>query len=106
MEGIQRILVVDDDPTWREILSDSLRERGTEVEVCESVEEAREAIQSGRFAEIITDGLDGRWTDVVECAGDSLVTLLSMNHSYEEEAGRRGVRFKDKMNVEIDKLFG
>ena len=48
-----RIMVVDDEPDIRLVLSRILKKRGYEVEVCGSAEEAIERLRSGNTPELI-----------------------------------------------------
>jgi CheY-like chemotaxis protein len=50
-----RILVVEDDPTWQEILREGLIEMGYLVEIATSFNEARSKLQSGGFSLITID---------------------------------------------------
>ncbi len=59
----QSVLVVDDDPVMREMVSDMLGERGFDVGLAESAREALEKIADRDFACVLTDlqmpGMDG-----------------------------------------------
>ncbi len=48
-----RIMIVDDEPDIRLVLSRILKKRGYEVEMCESAEEAIEKLRSGNTPELI-----------------------------------------------------
>jgi two-component system alkaline phosphatase synthesis response regulator PhoP len=48
-----KIMVVDDEPDIRMVLSRILKKRGYEVELCESAEEAIEKLRSGNLPELI-----------------------------------------------------
>lgn len=50
-----RVLVVEDEPIWQEILQDTLQDTGCLVEVAGSFSEARHKLQSGRFNLITID---------------------------------------------------
>lgn len=53
--GLRRFLVVDDEPTFAEMLGDLLRDHGAEVEVAISCGQAFEKVQRGHFDALITD---------------------------------------------------
>ncbi len=48
-----RVMVVDDEPDIRMVLSKMLRKRGYEVELCESAEEALELLSTGKLPDVI-----------------------------------------------------
>ena len=48
-----RILVVDDEPDIRMVVSKILKKRGYDVELCESAEEALEKLRSGEAPDMI-----------------------------------------------------
>ncbi len=70
-----------------------------------SVQEAKEVLREGEFSIIITDGLDGKWEEVVESAG-KIPVVLCTNHDYlnpgadsfEAAAEEKGVRFLGKLD--------
>lgn len=53
--GLRRFLVVDDEPTFAEMLGEILRDHGAEVAVAVSCGEVFEQVQRTRFDALITD---------------------------------------------------
>jgi CheY-like chemotaxis protein len=66
-----RILAVDDHEGWRYTLGEGLAALGLEHEVVGDTDTAVERLQTGAFTGVITDGLDGDWTRVVEAAREA-----------------------------------
>jgi len=53
------VLVVDDDPGWRVLISDELKEAGYDVRLASTLEEAREYLQQEQIALVVLDLLFG-----------------------------------------------
>lgn len=101
---LERILVVEDDPDYREEYANALRKRGIDVVSVSSAGEAIEALKKGKFTRIITDGLRGRCKTVVELAQEKKlpIKVISNNPLIEyqlQEQGIKGFTFIDKSSI-------
>lgn len=55
----RKVLIVDDERDWREILSELYVDEGIEIVTVGSLGEAKKALIEGGFTEVLTDGLEG-----------------------------------------------
>ncbi|HEU4966725.1 MAG TPA: hypothetical protein VFT53_04555 [Candidatus Saccharimonadales bacterium] len=69
MQADARILVVDDEPQWREAIAESLGDRGHDVTCANSAAEGVRALQKQQFDGVTIDGLNGDWPQVYNTAG-------------------------------------
>jgi len=53
------VLVVDDDPGWRLLISDELKEAGYDVRLAGTLDEARQCLQQEQIALVVLDVLFG-----------------------------------------------
>ncbi|GAC1500267.1 MAG: hypothetical protein NVS1B10_03690 [Candidatus Saccharimonadales bacterium] len=63
-----KILAVDDEEIWRHTFSVGLERLGCRYEITDDVESATNIMKEGEINGVITDGLEGGWTNVVESA--------------------------------------
>ena len=97
-------MIVEDSENWQSLLPILFEDEGVEAIVVDSAEKARIALEEGGFTEIITDGLEGEWTDVVDNAGDVPVRLLSGDGRDKKLAESKGIPFFNKADLDIDGL--
>jgi len=102
-QGIRRVLIVEDSQNWRDLLPSVFK--GIETVVVKSAKEAEEALKKGGFTEIVTDGLEGAWIQVVEKSGGLPVKLLSGDVRHQQTATEKGVKFLNKSSFEIEELL-
>ncbi|MFH1863701.1 MAG: hypothetical protein ABIJ85_02175 [bacterium] len=102
-QGTRRVLIVEDSQNWRDLLPSVFK--GIETVVVKSAKEAEEALKKGGFTEIVTDGLGGDWTQVVEKSGGLPVKLLSGDVRHKHLAIEKGVKFLDKGTFDINELL-
>lgn len=74
------ILAVDDDSMWRGIFGRALLARSDIIsEVVDDADSAIDCIRTGEVTGVITDGLEGRWTDVCLAAGNINIPVVVMS---------------------------
>ena len=63
LEGRPRILVVDDDPVFAQVLAETISERGWEAHPCSEIADARQRVKessySGLFIDMVLQGVSG-----------------------------------------------
>lgn len=105
--AMAKVLIVDDDPTWVGICEDMAEEAGHEVTIATSADQAKDCIRKGRFALIVTDGLNDRWTEVHDAADDTKTVVISLSMSVQNEASKRRVDFIGKADNDwLQRLTG
>ena len=102
-ERHRNILIVEDSSTWRELLPELFDKIKTRV--VGSAKEVPQALSKGDITEIITDGLGGKWTEVVKHAGNLPVKLLSGDLRHKSLSTEKGVPFFDKGDFDLDELL-
>ena len=101
----RRILVVEDDKTWRRELTRYLEQSEIKFAVADSAKAAKKVLEEGGYTDIITDGLEGTFTDVIEAAGTIPVTVLSGDYQVERTAKEMEIRFMNKGAFDPEKLL-
>ena len=95
------VLVVEDTPSVAKEMEAMFRFHGHKVEIATSAAEASRILATQIFQAIITDGLDGDWTKVIE-AGTlkqiGLLYVLSSSDLAEAVCAYPGVKFISKSN--------
>lgn len=89
-----RILLVEDDPTTREILTELLRREGYEIDSVASVGAGTTCLQSIRYALVISDWLlpDGSGIDVADLAAQQGSKTLILSDYLFQLPGRAAER--------------
>lgn len=100
------IVVVDDDPLYRKLLTRSLESEGWQVQVCTTVAEAAEKLRHTEVMAVITDLRlpDGCGLELAICVRSAAgaPVLLAVSGDVETErapAGRLGVALFDKCDL-------
>lgn len=96
--GEKKFLIVDDEYSWRRTFEKRVGGQGVSYVSVSTVEEAIGKLQDGNVTDVITDGMKGRWSDIVEQADDSVqVTLVSADDYSDHNLVANGrVVFVDK----------
>lgn len=98
---MSEVLVVEDTPSVAKEMEAMFRFRGHEVKVATSAAEATRILATQTFQAIITDGLDGDWTKVIEAGmlkQIGLLYVLSSSDLLEAVRAYSGVKFISKSN--------
>lgn len=85
-----QVLIVDDEESWREALSDEIMSLGYTYKTCNSVEAALSAIQTAHYNFVTIDGLNGGWEQVFiacEAAGIPCCVFTGDKEPIAEAAG-------------------
>ena len=93
------ILVVDDDPGLLAQYIFYLEMMEMAFEAFAEIGNAIDRINEGGITEVVTDGLEGGWREVVKAAqqrGIEDIKLVTGTKSYEDEATDMGIGFVDK----------
>lgn len=105
----RKILIVADDPELRQLLVDLCDSQFIATVTADSVADARKVIQRERVSEVITDGLQGEWKQLVRLlhkrAGNIPITLWAVDGQDQRVAERLGVRFVDQNSMELLSLL-
>ena len=90
----ERILVLDSEEVWRNIISNAFRREEHHPTMCRYPNEAIDEIQSGGISGVITDGSDG-WTEIIETAEFHRIplVLLTADDEQVETAKELGVPY-------------
>lgn len=95
---VPRLLAVDDDSAWRNILERQLGEVDGDHLVVPIIAAGVQQIETGLFAGMICDGLEGEWPHLHErsYSYDMRFVLLSDDESQRERAEDEGIHAFDK----------
>jgi DNA-binding response OmpR family regulator len=90
-DAVCRILVVEDEPLIRQLLSTALGDRGHKVETCTNGAEGLEALKSGRFEVLITDFHMPKMTGIqliekLRASKTKIATILMSSNTLDELA--------------------
>ena len=96
----RRVLIVEDSSDWRGHYEDAFSKANVDHVIVRNLEQAKEELEKGGFTEVITDGLGGKWEEVVGNAAGLPVRLVSSNLYLENQAKLRGVGFSDKTDLD------
>ncbi len=95
------VLIVEDEQMMAFVLTHSCDSAGMASVIVDSPEKAREALEKGGIDMVILDGLEGRWPEVVEMAGEVPVVLCTVTSSLRSEAKEKGIPFIDKTGDDL-----
>jgi CheY-like chemotaxis protein len=110
--AMAKVLVVEDDEDWADIHSRKAARVGHEVITAISVEKAKKVLEENGIDLVITDGLEGKWTQVHDLAKEKGIktVVVSSNMSIEKEAEKREVKYLYKggtdLSTELTDTFG
>lgn len=98
---MSEVLIVEDTPSVAKEMEAIFQFRGHKVKIATSAAEASRILASQTFQAIITDGLDGDWTKVIEegtLKQIELLYVLSSSDLAEAMHAYSGVKFISKSN--------
>lgn len=107
-----QVLIVDDEESWREALSDEIMRLGYTYQTCNSFEAALKAIETAHYNFVTIDGLNGGWEQVFiacEVAGIPCCVFTGDKEPIAEAAElyRHNVTVLEKGNRDdADQLYG
>jgi len=104
----RKALIVEDSRDWRDELLGIFRGAGIKANAVTNLDAAIEALQKGDYTEVVTDGLRGKWEDVVVVArGVGLpVKLVSANSTFQSKAEEQNIPFINKGRINPEDLTG